>query len=105
MGTVTMLLNHQRLLNHGARYKGNAYISGEGTGIVTVNGKPYACPVIALDRETLETARKVWSDTDGNYVLYNLNPDKEYIVMAIDPQKEYEPPTWDCIKPFVAQSA
>lgn len=95
-----MLIRHQKLLNIGAMFRGKAWISGVGEGIVTINGIPASRQVVALEQPSLEVVAKTWSFPDGTYLLPNLDKSKLYIVIAYDYKGDYAPVAESHIVPY-----
>ena len=54
-------------------YYGEAYIAGEGLGIVSINGRAAAREVLCLDNDTKEVLYKTWSHADGSYLIPGLD--------------------------------
>ncbi len=79
------------------RYDG--YISGDGEGIVTVQGKPASRKILLLHAQTLAIESSQWSLNNGHYAFFGLDPGKRYLVMARDYKKEFEPFVWDDVAP------
>lgn len=82
------------------RFSGQAWISGEDTGIVSVNGVPAVKRIFAFDAATMQLVRSTWSDKNGNYKLANLDPNRQYLIIARDHTGSYDPVAYDNIVPF-----
>lgn len=94
-----------RLLRRGllkqSVHTGKGYFSGEGEGIVTVNGEPASRRILLLDCATLRFVRGTWSNQDGTYRLSHLDPNRQYLMLARDHLGEWEPVAYDLLRPKV----
>lgn len=87
--------------------KHKGYISGQGLGIVTVDGAP-ASRVVYLYKRTLgsqplELVDICISKPDGSYLFDGLDMNNKYLVIAADYKQEYEPVAWDWITPTLGK--
>lgn len=83
------------------KYGGHGYIAGEGTGIVTVGGRPASRRIYLFARPNMYCIADTWSEEDGSYRFDRLKEDEEYLMVATDYKKQYEPVSYDFIKPYV----
>lgn len=98
--------NVRALPVHGdASHLGNGAIAGTNAGIVTKGGTPSSETVALFDAESLTLLKKAKSNSDGHYLFWALNENKQYLVMVRDEQKGYEPFAWDWITPDTTLTA
>lgn len=79
--------------------KQNAFIAGEGSGILTIGGQPAVRFIYALSVDGLHIKSVTTSNPDGTYRLRNLEPNKKYLVIARDSEGKYEPVAYDYVTP------
>lgn len=89
--------NH--VLHKDVIHGGRGYIAGTADGIVTVAGKPAARRIYLIDAQDMHMVRSTWSQSNGEYFIVYLNPNKEYLVLARDHLRQYEPVAWDYVQP------
>lgn len=76
-------------------HSGAGYFAGTGEGIVTLNGQTASREIICFDAQTLKVIRKVWSFSNGHYLIPDLSTDYRYLIVPRDYKNEYRPHGFD----------